>query len=100
MSLPEIVFWSLAVWRLTVLFVYDGITAPIRDRAGVRYDEHSEAHGTNFVSSMLACHRCFSVWAAGFIALLFIRPEPLTFVPIVLVLSAGSIILNKVFNDG
>lgn len=95
MSLPALVFWSLVVWRFTVLLVYDSITAGLRDLLGVRYDEYSEPHGTNVVAQALTCHRCFSVWAA-LLAALFIQPDLKDVIPTVLALSGGSIVLNKI----
>lgn len=94
MTLPALIFWSLVVWRVTVLLVYDGITAPLRDLIGVKYDEYSECKGSNFAASALCCHRCTSVWVA-LLAVLFIQPSLLDIVPTILALSAGSIVTNR-----
>lgn len=95
MTIELLVFWSLVVWRVTVLLVYDSIAAKLRDALGVRYDEFSEAYGTNIVASALTCHRCTSVWVA-IVAVLFIQPTLRDAVPLVLALSAGAIIVNKI----
>lgn len=97
MTLPALVFWSLVVWRFTALLVYDSITAGLRDRIGVTYDEFSEAHGSNVVAQALTCHKCISVWVA-MVATLFIQPDLKDVIPTVLALSAGSILTNKIAN--
>ena len=95
MTIELLAFWSLVVWRLTVLLVYDGITAGLRDRIGVKYNDYSEAYGTNIVATALTCHRCTSVWVA-MAAMLFIQPAPKDIIPMVLALSGGSIVTNKI----
>lgn len=91
-------FYSLAVWRLTVLLVYDTITAPLRDAIGVKYDAFSNPYGSNIVAEALTCHRCTSVWAAMAITLFFVRPSIRDIIPTVLALSGGSVILVRLVN--
>lgn len=98
-NLADAVMWSFVCWRLTSLFVTDTITAPFRDKIGVYYDEYSECKGRNFVASVLCCIRCTSIWIAAALTALFIQPAPAYFVPIVLMLSAGSIVINRI-TDG
>jgi hypothetical protein len=96
MELAFILFWVLVVWRLTALIATDTITGPIRDRIGVYYGEYSECRGRNIIARALCCHRCSSVWVALGVALVFIQPAAADFFPVVLMLSAGSIIVNRI----
>lgn len=98
MTIDVLVLWSLITWRLVALFVYDSITARLRDLIGVRYDEHSQAYGTNLVASAFTCHKCLSIWVAAAIALIVFKPTLEGFISGTLALSAGSILVNKLVN--
>lgn len=50
----------LAVFRLTVLFVKD-------DQPIIKWFRDDWAVFRPFIRSVLACHRCFGVWAAGLV---------------------------------
>lgn len=98
MNLEALVIWSLVTWRITALIVYDGITAPVRDRIGVRYDEHSQPYGTNIVASLISCHKCTSVWVGLAICAFILHLTGLELIFTALALSGGSIIINKWVN--
>jgi hypothetical protein len=99
MGTEFIVFWCLVVWRITTLLTTDTITGPMRDKIGVYYGEYSECIGRNFIARALCCHRCTSIWVALAVTLIFIQPALADFLPVVLMLSAGSIVINRI-TDG
>lgn len=99
MSLFELLFWSLVTWRITVLLVYDTISAPLRDWIGVKYDEHSQPYGKNFFARMLICHKCTSVWVGlGVVVAFFWPPHAIILIPYTLAFSAGAIVINRLVN--
>lgn len=99
MDLTFIVFWSLVCWRITSLLVTDTITSGLRARLGVSYDEHSRCQGSNIVARALCCHRCASFWVALMLTLLFVHKYDAEAMGlIVFMMSAGSIIVEKIVN--
>lgn len=100
MGIEFIVFWCLVTWRITALLTTDTITGPMRDKLGVYYDEFSECKGRNFVARALCCHRCTSVWVALAVTAVCIQPGLAEFLPVVLMLSAGSIVINRITDGG
>lgn len=93
---------SFAVWRISSLFVdEDGpgdIFAKIRYYVGVRYDQNSEAYGTNIVADAFTCLWCFSVWVS-FLAAFFSEPKDVMwFVINWLAISALSIKISTIGN--
>lgn len=65
---------ALAVYRWTLMLNNEhgpaDIFARLRTRIGVRYDEHSNPYGTNWVAEGVLCPFCLSVWiglAASFL---------------------------------
>lgn len=97
MTIELLVFWSFVVWRMTALLVYDNITSGLRAAVGVKYNEYSECVGSNIVARALCCHKCTSVWVA-IAAVLFIQSTLWDAIPMVLALSTGSIVINKIVN--
>lgn len=96
-GLDNIIILSLLTWRITVLITYDqwifDLGIKFRAKIGVYYGEHSERLARNWFAKMLNCHFCTSLWVGWFIALVWLR-EP-EFIVMGLVLSAGSLIMNK-----
>lgn len=90
----RLIVYALAVWRLTYMLVKEdgpeAIFAIFRAKAGVRYDPNGQAYGENFLSEVLSCFWCCSVWAA---AILLVAPR---WVNTVLAGSALAIGLRKV----
>lgn len=88
----------LATWRLaSLLHREDGpweIFAQIRDIAGVKYDEQSQAYSDNQIGKMLTCFWCISVWSALVVGLLRKKFNPVE----ILAYSAGAILVEKVRN--
>lgn len=64
----DLLLGILATWRLTsLLHAEDGpfdLFARLRDWAGVRYDERSQAVADSEVGKALTCFLCTSVWSA------------------------------------
>ncbi len=90
----------LATWRLSSLLVSeDGpadVFAKIRMKAGVRYDEYSNAYGTNVVSQALTCVWCTSVWVGLFWAILYLVSVDVSFyMALPFGLSGGAILINQ-----
>lgn len=70
---------SLACWRLSSLLVReDGpfdVFGKLRYTVGVRYNERNIPYGTNFLSDLLTCIWCASIWVSGVvIAINMIKP--------------------------
>lgn len=90
----------LATWRLTnLLYREDGpldVFARLRDRAGVRYDEHSNRVATNPVGKALCCFWCTSVWTALAINLFEGQISPIK----ILACSAGAILIEQIREGG
>lgn len=66
MSPELLIIAALAVYRLTLLFSREAgpgdIFGRLRARMGVRYDEHSQPYGSNWLSEGILCPLCTSVW--------------------------------------
>lgn len=98
----EILLSSLAVWRISSLLVReDGpgdVFAKLRTITGVRYDEYSSPYGTNFLSSLLSCVWCTSVWVALIVAILENPKNIFKFIRKAMALSAIAIFVDEVIN--
>ena len=90
----------LAVWRIShMLVAEDGpldVFAKLRNISGIRYNELSIPYGTNFISSLLSCVYCTSVWIAFIIAALDNPVKLRTWFLRALALSSGAIFINEV----
>ena len=106
MNLLEIgVIATLATYRLTFMLNNEAGPADIfgrlRTRIGVKYDEHSNPYGTNWVADGVLCFMCLSVWVAFGVAALVvigIVTERLLIAELLLLpfaLSGGAIYLKK-----
>ena len=60
----------LAVVRLTEIVVFEKIFRPVRELAGISHDDEGRIIGYDdgFFAELFVCHRCVSVWAAGFVS--------------------------------
>jgi hypothetical protein len=96
---------GLAVYRLT--FMLNSETGPaeifvrLRTRLGVRFDQHSNPYGTNWVAEGVLCFFCLSVWIAfavcgllGVAALLG-HVETAVYILFPFALSGGAVYLKK-----
>lgn len=63
----------LATVRLTEILHYEKITLPLREHIGIFYDDEGNifSYPETFLGELFICFRCLSVWAAGFIILLY-----------------------------
>ena len=100
----DIIILSLAVWRISNLFVNeDGpfmVFAEVRHLVGVRYNESSEVVGSNELAKLLTCVFCFSVWIGLIVAVAYYSyPIPTYWVCLPFALSALAISLDKWVND-
>ena len=98
----ELLISILATWRISSLLVReDGpsdVFAKLRTISGVKYDKYSIPRGTNFVSSLLLCVWCTSIWIAVIIAALDRPVNILTFIRRALALSSGAILLDEIID--
>jgi len=97
----------LALWRVTHLFIWEdgpfNLFGAVRNWAGVEYDPvTSEPYGDTFLSTLLSCIFCLSVWVSTLFALIDYltnrkqRAKGLTYnILTPLAISAGVIIVNK-----
>ncbi len=53
---------ALAVYRITRLIYQDDITGPLRERVYIKFGDES------FISELIRCPWCVSVWVAGGVA--------------------------------
>ena len=106
MNLLEIgVIATLAVYRLTFMLNSEAGPADIfgrlRTRLGVRFDEHSNPYGMNWVAEGVLCFMCLSVWVAfgvAAIVVIGVATERLLIAELLLLpfaLSGGAIYLKK-----
>jgi hypothetical protein len=90
----------LATWRLTSLLVWeDGpfeVFARLRRLLGVRYDEKSQAVGTNWFAKGVICPACASVWFGAFWAVAYLLWPDVWWVALPFALSAGAMILERI----
>ena len=98
----NLIVLALAVWRVSTMLEDVTEAGPgdmlhwIRIRSGVKFDEMSEAYGTNWLSKGLLCHRCSSIWfgTVGSLALLLV-PEIAFYIALALALSAATVLLER-----
>jgi len=102
LELTEFVLLSLAVFRLTRLFVYDGVTSWLRDL----FIDVSEKRGTlirvkkqtglqRTVSDIFSCPWCFSMWGGSvFIWAYIMFPSVMLYAALVLAISAVATMLQ------
>jgi len=108
MDLFTFVLYALAVWRLTMLLVYEtgpgGLFARLRALAGVQTVQTITAQGqqvaqvaTNWLGAALLCFKCTSVWCALFFCLgHLLWPHGMPWLASPLALSAAAILLTNV----
>lgn len=77
MSLLELMLLAiLATYRITFLLHNERGPADVftrfRTRIGVKYDQHSNPYGTNWLAEGVLCFFCLSVWVAFGAALLLL----------------------------
>jgi len=98
-DLVWLLVWSLAVFRVTHLFIADdgpfGAFRKLRGRAGV-FNENGTVVVTRewLWSGLLSCHWCLSVWVALPAALLW-RGLSLTVLPAWMALAGASALLEE-----
>jgi hypothetical protein len=94
----EFILLSLAIFRLTRLFVYDGITQFLRDQFLIVTGETREKYAYGFKrcsSDVLSCPWCFSIWGGSILLFLyFLFPGVMFFVVLLLALSAVATFLQ------
>lgn len=106
MNLLELLIVALlATYRITFMLNSEAGPADIfgrlRARIGVKYDEHSNPYGTNWVAEGVLCFMCLSVWVAFGAAALLVAGILLNHVLLAEVLllpfalSGGAIFLKK-----
>lgn len=101
-NLTDFILLSLAIFRLTRLFVYDGVMGWLRDlfvdmseRRGI-LSRHKKEHGLQrTVSDIFSCPWCFSMWGgSAFVWLYLMYPPVMMYVALILALSAVATILQ------
>lgn len=101
MTLLTLLLLSLATWRSASLLAREAgpldILSRFRHWAGVRYNERSEAYGTNVVSKAMVCLWCGSVWiGAGWALLFYFLPGLAPWLSLPFALSAAAIVIERV----
>lgn len=93
---------ALATWRLANMLsdpLQEGpgeLLNRLRYRAGVRFNELSEAYGTNNFSRGLLCIYCCSVWfGIAFAVLYLLSPVIAFYLALPFALSAAAVIIDK-----
>lgn len=99
----EFTVLALAVWRISSLIINDAgpfeIFAKFRHLVGVRYNEHSEAYGTNELAELFVCICCFSIWVGTAWAILYwYAPVVAFWLALPLSFSAVAIVVNRYAN--
>jgi hypothetical protein len=74
------------------------IFVKIRSMSGIKYDEHSVPKSTNFISGILSCFWCCSIWVGFLIALLDTK-NVVDLFRRTLALSAAAIMLNELLSN-
>lgn len=99
---------ALAAWRLACMLVSEAgpfsVFARLRYRIGVRSVLVTPSVGridvgkvaSNTVAELFMCIWCMSVWTAALLLALVLLAPALWFVPVVLALSAGAILVQEV----
>ena len=91
-----------ATYRLTFMLSEETgpgeVFAKLRDRIGVKYDEHSRRYGANIFAEAVICFYCLSVWIGlgVFLMLLALQLVPLPMIVLLpFTFSGGAIFLKK-----
>jgi len=97
----ETLAMAFVVWRVTSLVIdEDGpldIFLRFRNFVGVKFDEFSKPYGENFLSSLLSCFWCSSVWVSmAFSPFLSYTRDVWTWAWASILLSALAIIIDVV----
>lgn len=100
MTILTLALLSLATWRTASLLAREAgpfdILARVRKWAGVRYDERSEAYGTNEFAKAIVCLWCSSFWlGAGWAILFYILPGLAPWLSLPFALSAAAILIER-----
>ncbi|WP_096189364.1 DUF1360 domain-containing protein [Evansella halocellulosilytica] len=98
----EFILFTIAVFRMTHLFIYDSITEFIR-RPFIKVEEETNEHGEletiyivadhgwkKWVGELLSCHWCLGIWMAVFMYtgyMLF----PTVFTVMIIILAAAGV---------
>lgn len=66
MGIEVLIVLGLAVFRISYMIVNEdgpfSIFPKFKHRIGVRYNQHSDAYGTNEFAKLFICVWCLSVW--------------------------------------
>ena len=106
LELTDFILLTLAIFRLTRLFVYDGITAWFRDLFLDVKIEHGQVTRTKYpyglqrgVSDIFSCPWCFRIWGGStFVWLYLLHPTIMMYVALLLALSAVATVLQIATN--
>ena len=105
MGKERYILYALAIWRLSNLLVDEEgpfhVFAKLRHKVGVKHDAHNKRYGETFLSEILTCVYCVSVW----ISIIFvicdkIHKGSLISFSIPMALSAGAILVNSQIKRG
>lgn len=93
----EFIILSLATWRLSSLLVNEAgpknMFGKFRTWAGIRVDAYSQPYATGFLSELLMCVWCTSVWVGIGLSLIYwLSPIILFFISLPFALSTMAII--------
>ncbi len=105
LTLVDYVLLTLASWRLTRLFVYDGITKFFREqfldveKIGRGYELVKPKTGPRrTLADLLSCPWCFGVWAAAMVIFVYLITPYAVYPVVLLALSAVATFLQLLSN--
>jgi hypothetical protein len=95
----DFVILALATWRIASLVAEEeglfGWLEWVRNRIGVRYDEHSYAYGENELADRMLCIWCSTPWIGAALTVLYLLAPTITrWAATPLALSAVAIAVN------
>ena len=106
MQISELIIFSLAVWRISSLFVNEtgplDIFVRIRKLSGIEHDEEGIPYliPHNLFAGILSCVWCCSIWISIFWTVFwFFSPNLSMICAVPFTLSALAILLNKFINN-
>lgn len=105
-NLTDFVLLSLAIFRLTRLFVYDGVTSWIRDlfldiseKRGTLVRTKKVAGPERIISDIFSCPWCFSLWGGSvYLTFYLLFPSIMMYVTLIMAFSALATVLQIITN--
>lgn len=102
--MTSFIIYSLAVWRLSSLLSIElgpfDIFEKFRLLIGVKYNEYSQAYGTNVIAEGILCKWCNSIWLGIIITIIdYFNKTTAMVIMIPFAISALSLIADRIINN-